>query len=126
GLADLLLDEELGQALARRRIGPVGNAVEERPPGILAGPSEDRRRVEGYAGDGVALVGQGGAGAAPPVAHGTDPVLVGDADVGEEDLVELGRPRHLAQRADLDSRARHLEDEVGEAIDRKSTRLNSS
>ena len=116
GLPDLLLDEELGQALAHRRIGPVGDAVDECAPGILAGPSEDRRRVEGYAGDGVALVGQRGAGAAPPVANLTDPILVGDAHVGEEHLVELSRPRHLAQGPDLDPGARHVEDEVGEAV----------
>ena len=41
---------------------------------------------------------------------------VGDADLGEEDLVERGAAGHLAQGPDLDSRGAHVDDEAGEAL----------
>src|SRR2546422_287607 len=89
-LLRLVLDVELGQALTGNRIGPVGHAVEERLPGILADAAQQRHGVEGDAGDGVALVCQGGPGAPPTFSDIPDPALVGHAHVGQVDLVELG------------------------------------
>ena len=51
-------------------------------------------------------------GDVPAVAHLTDALGVGDARVGEEDLVELGLARHLAQRAHLDTGLVHVDVEV--------------
>ena len=48
-------------------------------------------------------------------AHGVEALLVGDADVGEEDLVELGVAGDLAQGPDLDPGRVHVHDEVGHA-----------
>ena len=50
----------------------------------------------------------------PAVAGPAQHLLVRDAGVGEEHLVELGLPGHLAQRADLDRRVLHVDDERGE------------
>ena len=50
-----------------------------------------------------------------PDAYRVEPVAVGDADLGQEDLVELGVAGHLAQRPYLDAGSGHVEDEVGKA-----------
>ena len=82
--------------------------------------SRDRARAAGRrtraATDRRALVHQRGHGHPPAVAHATDAVGVGHADVGEVDLVELGLAGHLAQRTDLDARRVHVEREVGEPL----------
>ena len=51
----------------------------------------------------------------PALADGAERAAVGEADVGEEHLVELGVARHLAQRAHLDAGRLHVDDEGGEA-----------
>src|SRR5258705_11956289 len=56
GVLRLLLRVQLGDPLTPDTIGLVGDAVEEGLPRILLLPTEDRRRVERHAGDGVALV----------------------------------------------------------------------
>ena len=43
-------------------------------------------------------------------------VIVGDADLVEEHLVEAGPARHLTQRPDLHARRPHVDDEPGEAL----------
>ena len=67
------------------------------------------------AADGDALVHQRGHGHPPPGAHGVEALRVGDADVGEEHLVELGVAGDLAQGAHLDARRVHVDDEVRHA-----------
>src|SRR5438445_505513 len=57
---------------------------------LVAREAQQRHGVEGDAGDGVALVGQGGPGAPPTFSDIPDPALVGHAHVGQVDLVELG------------------------------------
>ena len=49
-------------------------------------------------------------GIAPPIEN----LGLGNADVGEVDLVELGLAGHLAQRTHLDSRRLHVDDEGGQ------------
>ncbi len=50
----------------------------------------------------------------PPVVHATDDVVLGAAHVGEEDLVELGRPVHLFDRPHLHPGLLHRDEEVGD------------
>ena len=64
----------------------------------------------------AALVHQRGHRDAPAVADVAEPVRVGDAGVGEVDLVELGLPGQLAQRPGLDARPVHVDDEVRQAL----------
>ncbi len=52
----------------------------------------------------------------PALADVAEPLRVGDADVGEEDLVELGVAGDLAQRPHLDARRLHVDDEVRHAL----------
>ena len=61
------------------------------------------------------LVHQRGQRDPPAVAGLAEQLGVGDAGVGEEDLVELGLAGHLAQRPDLDAGRLHVDDERGEA-----------
>ena len=65
-----------------------------------------------HAADGDALVHQRGLGDPPALADLAEAVGVGDADVGEEDLVELGLAGDLAQRPHLDAGVGHVADEV--------------
>ena len=51
------------------------------------------------------LVHERGQGDPPAVARRAEALAVGDADVGEVHLVELGLAGHLAQRPHLDARA---------------------
>ena len=62
------------------------------------------------------LVHQRREGDVPAVVDVAEAVRVGHPDVGEEDLVEAGPAGHLAQRADLDARRPHVDDEAGEAL----------
>ena len=73
-------------------------------------------RVPPPAADGGALVHQRGHRHPPAVAHVADAVGVGDADVGQVDLVELRLAGDLAQRPDLDARRVHVDGEVGQAL----------
>ena len=59
-----------------------------------------------------ALVHQGRDRHGPALADVADALGVGDAGVGEEDLVELGFAGHLAQRAHLDAGLVHVDEEV--------------
>src|SRR5690606_2313016 len=68
-----------------------------------------------HAADGDALVVQGGLRDPPSVTGLAQAVGVGYADVGEEDLVELGLAGDLAQRPHLDAGVGHVADEVGDA-----------
>ena len=54
--------------------------------------------------------------AVQPAADLADHVVGGDADVVEEHLVEVGVAGHLAERADVDARRSHVDDEVGDAL----------
>src|SRR5437870_2375598 len=62
----------------------------------------------------AALVGERGHGDLPALVHLADHVRARHAHGVEEDLAELGRAGQLAERADRDARALHVEDEVGE------------
>ena len=62
------------------------------------------------------LVREHGHPDAPPAVQGTEEVFGGQFDIGEEDLVELRLARHLAQRADLDARQVHREQEEADAV----------
>jgi hypothetical protein len=61
------------------------------------------------------LVQEGCHGNAPAVADLADHVVDGNLDPGEEDLVELGLARDLAQRANLDTGRAHVDDQTREA-----------
>ena len=55
--------------------------------------------------------------AAPqPPAHLTEYPVVRDADVSEEDLIELGLAGDLVERPDVDSLGLHVQQEVGQAL----------
>ena len=58
------------------------------------------------------LVHERGERHAPAVADVAEALGVGDADVGEVHLVELGLARHLTQRPHLDAGRLHVDDEV--------------
>ena len=66
--------------------------------------------------EGDPLVHQRGDRDPPPGADVAEPALIGDAYVGEVHLVELGVAGHLPQRAYLDARCLHVDDEVGQAV----------
>ena len=77
------------------------------------------------AADAGTLLGQAGAGDPPALAGSADHVGGGDPHLVEEDLVEVGRPRHLAQRSDVDTGAAHVENEgrdAGRTLDRLGAR----
>src|SRR5215203_4923337 len=65
--------------------------------------------------DARALVRQAAVGYPPAVVHLADDVLRGDADVVEEDLVEVGGPGDLPQRTQIDARRAHVEGERGDS-----------
>ena len=69
----------------------------------------------GIAADGDPLAHQGKGCDLPALALLPEPVGVGDAYVGEEDLVELGLPGELAQRPHVDPGVGHVTDEVAQA-----------
>ena len=52
----------------------------------------------------------------PALVDVAEPVVVGNAHVGEEHLVERRAAGHLAQRAHLDAGCLHVDDEAGEAL----------
>ena len=62
------------------------------------------------------LVGQRHLGQAPALVLRPHEVLGRDADVGQERLVEVPAPGHLDDRADLDARGGHVQEEVGDAL----------
>src|SRR5680860_1311536 len=62
-----------------------------------------------------ALIAERDLGESPPVVFVTHEVLGGNADVGEEHLVEVGATVHLADGPDIDARGLHVDDEVGDA-----------
>ena len=61
------------------------------------------------------LVGQRRPGQPPAAVDLADHAVVGHEDVVEEDLVEHRLAGQLAQRPDVDARARHVDEEVGDA-----------
>src|SRR5262249_4917656 len=63
----------------------------------------------------AALVGERVHGDPPAAVLRADHVLARDEDRVEEDLVELGAPRHLPERADGDARRGPVDDEVRDA-----------
>ena len=65
--------------------------------------------------DVAALVGERGHRHAPPAVQRAEQRVVGQADLVEEHLVELAAAGHLAQRADLDARQRHVHQEERDA-----------
>jgi hypothetical protein len=95
--------------------------VRRTQPGPLAPGRRDRA-------DHAALAGQRGAADRDPLVHQRrlrhppavadlpEAVRVGNPHVGEEDLVELGLARDLAQRPHLDARVRHVAHEVRDAL----------
>ncbi len=66
--------------------------------------------------DRATLVGQRGHADAPPFVERTEQRIGRDHDVGEEHLVELRAAGHLPQRANLDARQRHVEQEERDAL----------
>ena len=82
-----------------------GEADVALPPSLLA-----------HGADRDPLVHQRGERHPPPLAGLAEALAVGDADVGEVHLVELGVARHLPQRPDLDAGGVHVDDEVGQAL----------
>ncbi len=59
---------------------------------------------------------EGRHGDVPALSDLADHVLDGNLDTGEEDLVELGLARDLAQRANLDAGRAHVDDQAREAL----------
>src|SRR5262245_36521180 len=112
-LEALRADVEVRQLLAHRAVLDRGTPLEAgrpreaeevaHPPGTAAGA------------DGDALVHERGQRHAPAVADAPEPVLLRDADVVQEDLVEARGAVDLADRAHLDPGRVHVDDEVGEA-----------
>ncbi len=87
---------------------------------------EDLRKAGGDAGaDGIALVHQCGQRDVPALADTAEPLLVGNAHVGEIHLVELRRAARLLDRADFDARALHVEKEHGEALVLRHVRIGA-
>ena len=64
---------------------------------------------------GAALEAERRHGDLPAVVHATDDVVLGAANIGEEDLVELGRAVDLLNRPHLDPGLLHRDEEVGDA-----------
>ena len=62
------------------------------------------------------LVRQGGSGHRPPLPLDAHDVLRRHEDVGQEDLVELGVARHLHERAHVDARVGHVDDQRGDPL----------
>ena len=68
------------------------------------------------ASDGDALVHQRRDGNPPALPFLAEHLVVRDADVAEEDLVEFGFPRNLVERPNIDARSVHIENEVREPV----------
>ena len=108
----LHLDRELAEPLADHRVG--GHAA-------LAGQLAQLLERDPHAGgrrgaEAGALVHERGDRDRPAVAHAADDVLVGDARLLDEELVELRLAGDLAKRAHLHGLLLHVHDEVGEAL----------
>ena len=65
---------------------------------------------------GASLVRQCGAGHGPPLPLDAHDVLRRHEDVRQEDLVEFGVARHLHQRAHIDTRVGHVDDQRGDPL----------
>src|SRR5206468_4044576 len=103
---DLRLDEALGEALARARIGGGRLPV----AADAAGEVEDLAHLalDACVGRRAApLVGECRDDYRPAPVHLADDVLARHADVVEEDLVEPGHTRHLDERPDGDPGGLH-------------------
>ena len=81
-----------------------------RPSSASMPPPNDEPAAHGHA-----LVGQRRAGERPAAVDLADHAVVGHEDVVEEDLVEHRQPGHLPERADVDARRAHVDDDVGDA-----------
>ena len=66
--------------------------------------------------DRIALVHQGRERDLPALADRAQALAVGDAHVGEEHLVEMRGAGDLLDRADLDARRPHVDEEIGEPL----------
>src|SRR5436309_8240939 len=109
---DLDVDPASGDLLANDRI--AGASVRARQPHqVLDRDPLQHLLLEGETR--AALVGERGHGELPAVVHLADHVRARHAHGVEEDLADLGRAGQLAERADRDARALHIENEVGEA-----------
>jgi hypothetical protein len=68
------------------------------------------------AADEGALVAHGGVSHGPTAVDLPHHVGGGNHDIRQKDLVEMGGPRDLAQRTDLDSGGVHVDEEIGDAV----------
>ena len=84
----------------------------------LLGDDPDHAGLAGRraAADGHPLVHERGLRDPPAFADRAEALRVRDADLGQEDLVELGLTGDLAQRPDLDARRGHVAQEVRHAL----------
>ena len=83
---------------------------------LTASPMNPAPFARDAATDGDPLVHQRRERDPPPLADVAEPLLVGDADVGEVHLVELGLTGDLVERAHLDAGRLHVDHEVGHAL----------
>ena len=113
-LLDPAADVELREPLSLVRVGAVAEGVDD-ARGVArtarsAAPTGRRPRGD------RPLVAERGEDDAEARVEVADAVRVGHAHVGEEDLVEPRGPGHLAQRAHLDPRRVHVDEERREAL----------
>ena len=98
----LMVADEANSAISQQMIGELEISTTVRPEVVSRAEAQslfDDRRA-----DVAALVGERSHRHAPPAVQRTEQGVRGDADVGEEHLVELGLAGHLAQRANIDAR----------------------
>src|SRR5271165_1396560 len=90
-------DPQLGDPVASHGVaGAAGPDLEEAVDGALAAPAT-------LPADRHPFVHEGGHRHPPAVSLGAQSLVVGDADVGEVDLVELGLSGHLKEGSHLDA-----------------------
>src|SRR6266478_5100368 len=80
---------------------------------------------EGEGGSVRAFVPEGRKRYLPAIIHGADPKSVGNSHIIEENFVELGFVRHLADGPDCNARAPHGNDEHGQASVLRDGRIRS-
>ena len=106
------------EARARVRVRLRADEVADPPIEVAGHGARAGRRVR-PAGAGTqtgTLEHQRGVGDGPTVVHATDGVVVTDAHVGEEHLVEHRAARHLLERADVDAGLVDVAHEVGDPL----------
>jgi len=108
----LRLDPTGHQPVVQRGLPGLGPL----PPGLGDLADHPALAGSGLAADRDALVHQRGVGDLPALAAPADDIGLRHPDIGEEDLVELGAAGHRLERAHVDARRVHRQQNIADAL----------